>query len=107
MDTYKLWKWMLCATPLLLLGNTVWRVYGQLIFHQDFPVAYMRIFLFTGIPYFMVGVFLKMHINKSHTVNRLFYLGDIILFPTTTIMEKVMILRLANTPALASSRVSP
>lgn len=97
-DKYKLWKLMLCATPLLLLGNTVLSAYGQLVFQQVFPVEYMRNFLFTGIPYFMVGVFLKMHIHKLLTVNRLLYLGGIILFSITTVMEKVMILRLEYTP---------
>ena len=91
-------KLMLCATPLLLLGNTVLGAYGQLVFQQVFPVEYMRNFLFTGIPYFMVGVFLKMHIHKLLTVNRLLYLGGIILFSITTVMEKVMILRLEYTP---------
>lgn len=46
----------------------------------------------------MVGVFLKMHIHKLLTVNRLLYLGGIILFSITTVMEKVMILRLEYTP---------
>lgn len=44
--------------PLLLLGDLLLGKYSLLVFGRAFPTCYTRNFIFVGIPYFFIGVYL-------------------------------------------------
>lgn len=74
-DKYSLWKPLLCATPLLLLGDLLFGKYSLLLLNHEYPFVYVRNFIFVGLPYFMVGVWIKMHRKSLFTVNKIIYAG--------------------------------
>lgn len=73
-DRHKLWRYMLWLTPLLLMGDLVFGKYSLLL-GREFPFVYVRNFLFVGIPYFMLGIWCKIHLDKLLMVNRCIYSG--------------------------------
>lgn len=74
-DKYKLWKPMMAITPFLLLGDLLFGKYCLLFFHREFPYVFVRNFLFVSLPYFMIGIWMKRHINRLLSINRYVYLG--------------------------------
>lgn len=74
-DKYKLWKYMLWVVPLLLLGDLIFGKYSLFLLGKEFPFVYVRNFLFVGIPYFMIGVWCKMHFDKLLKIRRYIYSG--------------------------------
>ena len=74
-DKYRLWKPLLWLTPFLLLGDLVLGKYSLLLLNREFPFVYVRNFLFVGLPYFMIGVWIKMNIDRLQTVCRFAYSG--------------------------------
>lgn len=74
-DKRNLWKPLLWLTPFLLLGDLVLGKYSLLLLNREFPFVYVRNFLLVGIPYFMIGVWIKMNIDRLQTVNRYVYSG--------------------------------
>lgn len=97
-NKHKLWTYMLMLTPLLLLGDLVFGKYSILLLGKEFPFVYVRNFLFVGIPYFMLGIWCKMSFDKLLKINRYIYLGGVILFTFTSIMEKTFLLDLGKSP---------
>lgn len=98
-DRHNLWKPLLWFTPLLLLGDLVLGKYSLLLLNQEFPFFYVRNFLFVGTPYFMIGVWIKMNIDRLQTVKKYVYSGGVILFALTSIMEKSLLVYLDAVPA--------
>lgn len=74
-DKHKLWKYMLWVTPLLLMGDLLFGKYSILLLGKEFPFVYVRNFLFVGIPYFMLGIWCKMHLDKLMRFNGYIYSG--------------------------------
>lgn len=74
-DKHKLWKYMLRATPLLLIGDLAFGKYSLLLLNKEFPFVYVRNFIFVGIPYFMIGTWCKKHFDKLLKINRYIYSG--------------------------------
>ena len=97
-DKYKLWRNMLWLTPLLLIGDLVFGKYSLLLLDREFPFVYVRNFLFVGIPYFMLGIWCKTHLEKLLAINRYIYSGGAILFTFTSMMEKAFLLDLGKSP---------
>lgn len=97
-DKHRLWKYMFWFTPLLLLGDLVFGKYSLLLLGKEFPFVYVRNFLFVGIPYFMIGIWCKMYFDKFLKGNRYIYLGGVILFAFTSIIEKTILLDLGKSP---------
>lgn len=91
-DKYNLWRPLLWLTPILLLCDLILGKYSFLLLNREFPFIYVRNFLFVGVPYFMIGVWIKQNINKLITVNRLVYGAGIVFFSITSVMEKEFIL---------------
>lgn len=96
-DKYSLWKPLLCATPLLLLGDLLFGKYSLLLLNHEYPFVYVRNFIFVGLPYFMVGVWIKMHRKSLFTVNKIIYAG-VIFFSYTSILEKMILIDLGKNP---------
>lgn len=97
-DKYSLWKPLLCATPLLLLGDLLFGKYSLLLLNHEYPFVYVRNFIFVGLPYFMVGVWIKMHRKSLFTVNKIIYAGGVIFFSYTSILEKMILIDLGKNP---------
>ena len=74
-DKHKFLKYMLWVTPLLLLGDLVFGKYSLLLLNKEIPFVYVRNFLFVGIPYFMIGIWCKLHFEKLLNMNRHIYSG--------------------------------
>lgn len=98
-DKHKLWKPLMWATPLLLLGDLLFGKYSLLLLHHEYPYVYVRNFLFVGLPYFMIGVWIKAHRDKFLSVSKTVYAGGVILFSCTSVIEKAILLSLQKSPA--------
>lgn len=96
-DKYSLWKPFLYATPLLLLGDLLFGKYSLLLLNHEYPFVYVRNFIFVGLPYFMVGVWIKMHRKSLFTINKFIYAG-VIFFSCTSILEKMFLIDLGKNP---------
>ena len=75
-DKHRLWKPLMWATPLLLLGDLLFGKYSLLLLHHEYPYVYVRNFLFVGLPYFMIGVWIKAHRDKFLSVSKTVYAGE-------------------------------
>ena len=98
-DKHRLWKPLMWATPLLLLGDLLFGKYSLLLLHHEYPYVYVRNFLFVGLPYFMIGVWIKAHRDKFLSVSKTVYAGGVILFSCTSVIEKAILLSLQKSPA--------
>lgn len=98
-DKYSLWKPLLWTTPLLLFGDLLFGKYSLLLLNHEFPFVYVRNFLFVGLPYFMIGVWINRHKKKLMSLSRCVYAGGGILFSATSIIEKMILLDLGLSPA--------
>lgn len=98
-DKHRLWKPLMWATPLLLLGDLLFGKYSLLLLHHEYPFVYVRNFLFVGLPYFMIGVWIKAHRDKFLSVSKTVYAGGVILFSCTSVIEKAILLSLQKSPA--------
>lgn len=98
-DKYNMWNSLMCITPLLLLGDLIFGKYSLLLLNHEYPFIYVRNFLFIGLPYFLIGVWIKKHKAKLLTVNMKIYAGGIILFSVTSILEKIILLNIGMSPA--------
>lgn len=98
-DKYSLWKPFLWTMPLLLFGDLLFGKYSLLLLNYEFPFVYVRNFLFVGLPYFMIGVWINRHKEKLLSLSRCVYVGGVILFSATSIIEKMILLDLGLSPA--------
>lgn len=62
-DAQKAKKLLYIAAPILLLGDLVFGKYSLLLLHREFPSILVRNWLFVGLPYFTIG----MWIHSNHT----------------------------------------
>lgn len=68
---FVLFKWnenkakrlLLVITPFLLAGDLILGKYSLLLFHREFPYILVRNWLFVGLPYFSIGIW--MHEKKN------------------------------------------
>lgn len=97
-DKYSLWKPFLYATPLLLSGDLLFGKYSLLLLNHEYPFVYVRNFIFVGLPYFMVGVWIKMHRKSLLRVNKIIYAGGVIFFTYTSVLEKMILIDLGKNP---------
>lgn len=58
-DKYKLWTIAFGAVPLLLMTDLVFGKYSILILNREYPYVLVRNFLFVGMPYFLIGAYIK------------------------------------------------
>lgn len=98
-DKYKIWTYMLYLTPFLLIGDLAFGKYSLLLFGHEYPYIYVRNFLFVGLPYFMIGVWIKKEIDNLKSIKKYVYWGGVILFSCTSILEKNILLYLDKSPA--------
>lgn len=58
-EKHNLYKWLFYITPILLLIGLTIGKYSEIIFGNCFPTNYTRNFLFTGLPFFTLGMIIK------------------------------------------------
>ena len=58
-DRFNLYKWLFFITPILLLTALTIGKYSEIILGHTFPTNYTRNFLFTGLPFFTLGMIIK------------------------------------------------
>ncbi len=78
--------WVL--SPILLLLDLIFGKYSLLIFYREFPVVFIRNWIFVGIPFFSIGLWLrdiKFHLAKIYTVLL------IVFFACSTILERFLL----------------
>lgn len=69
-------KWVYYAIPFLLIADLCFGKYSLLIWHREFPVVWLRNFLFVGIPYFAIGMMLKQYKNMILNLGNLHLLAS-------------------------------
>lgn len=58
-DKYNKWNQAFMAVPILLVIDLIIGKYSILIMGHEFPYIYARNFLFVGLPYFLIGAYIK------------------------------------------------
>ncbi len=58
-EKYNLYKWLFFLTPILLLTALTIGKYSEIILGNCYPTNYTRNFLFTGLPFFALGMIIK------------------------------------------------
>lgn len=85
-------------TPFLLVGDLVLGKYSLIFFNREFPYILVRNWLFVGIPYFSIGIWLRENNNfiqaklKNRGKQKLVLL--IILTVNTTLLERFILVSL-------------
>ncbi|MBO5864541.1 MAG: acyltransferase family protein [Bacteroidaceae bacterium] len=58
-DRFNLYNWLFFITPILLIASLTIGKYSEIILGHCFPTNYTRNFLFTGLPFFALGMIVK------------------------------------------------
>ena len=73
---YNLQKLFFCLIPALLIGNLMLGSCSSLIFSSDIPLVLSRNSIFTGLPFFLIGVLIR---KSTFKINKFFAFLIIIL----------------------------
>jgi len=95
LNRYNLLKRASRLIPLLLVADLIFGKYSLCILGREFPVDCLRNWLFVGLPYFLLGTFVKRNEDRLrlYFCNRsLLLLGSIVMFTITTMFERLMLL---------------
>lgn len=79
------------VTPILLIGDLVLGKYSLLIFHRELPYIIVRNWLFVGIPYFTIGIWIQDHIKHILRLRYWMLVAIIMIASLTTILEKYLL----------------
>lgn len=79
---------MIVAIAVLLIGDLIFGKYSLLIFGREFPVIWVRNFIFVGLPYFYLGSLFKGYTPDKIKVSSGLLITLIILFALTSVGEK-------------------
>lgn len=85
-------RMLFIAAPFLLLINLVFGNYSLLLLQSEYRTVITRNFLFVGMPYFAVGMFLRTYrgIVEALVAKRRLLASAILFFLLTTCMEKFL-----------------
>ena len=75
-------------TPFLLLGDLILGKYSLLLLHREFPYILVRNWLFVGLPYFSIGMWVK---ERAKNVEKWKLVGLIVLTAFTTLLERYLL----------------
>ena len=92
-DHFNLYKWLIFITPLLFLTALIMGKYSEIILGYCFPTNYTRNFLFTGLPFFTLGMIIK----KAKQLPNIYVAGILcIIFYISGIIEVVCVKNLGD-----------
>lgn len=80
------WRWLLLLIIPLLCIDLAFGKYSLLIIGREYDYIYVRNFLCVGIPYFLIGVWVKKY-NPFEWLNSKLAMGGVILFSITSFAE--------------------
>ena len=97
-NKYNKYKLLYFITPLLLIFDLILGKYSLLFFQQNIPYLYVRNFLFVGLPYFAIGIYINNIMNKYPLNIRVSKIRNlliifIVLFCVTTILERFILVQ--------------
>ena len=86
-EKYNLYNWLFYITPIILLTGLLIGKYSEILLDHFFPPNYTRNFLFTGLPFFTLGMIIKKtkqlpNIYLAGGACIVFYILGIIEFPS-------------------------
>ena len=81
------------ATPILLIIDLIFGKYSILLLGQEFPYTLVRNFMFVGIPYFSIGMYIKEKSEKLKSINNKKIILSILLFSCLTILERIILVQ--------------
>lgn len=85
-------KTLYYITPFLLFGDLILGKYSLLFFHREFSVAFVRNWLFVGIPYFTIGMWLKDNSEKWRSVKKRSVITIMIVALVTSWIERLILI---------------
>ena len=95
-NKYNKYNIIFIITPLLLTMDLLFGKYSLLIFKRNIPFILVRNFLFVGLPYFTIGIYIN-NLSKSEKFKKLannkkLLIVLIIFFTITTIIERSILI---------------
>lgn len=97
-NKYNKYKILYLITPILLVIDLAFGKYSLLIFKKEIPYIFVRNFLFVGLPYFTLGIYinnaLKSEKFKKFSNNKRLLITLIVIFTMTTILERTILIDL-------------
>lgn len=84
-------KILFFITPFLLMTDLIFGKYSCVLLGVEFPVFYVRNFLFVGIPYIIIGMLIRNLEKKKIYIYKWIPIFGILVFTLTTILEKYML----------------
>jgi len=81
-------KELYLITPFLLLGDLILGKYSLLLLNREFPYILVRNWLFVGLPYFNIGMWLK---EREIKIEKWKLIGLIVLTTFTTLLERYLL----------------
>lgn len=88
-DKTKYMRLIYYIIPILLMCDLVFGKYSLIILGIEFPVYYIRNFLFVGLPYFLIGRLIDAGFGKNITKRTLEIM--IVVFITTSLLERYIL----------------
>lgn len=93
---YNKYKLLYIVTPILLILDLIFGKYSLIFFNNEIPYIFVRNFLFVGIPYFTIGMYinnaLKTKKYNNFTNNKTLLIILILIFCVTTILERTLLI---------------
>lgn len=83
---HHLWNWSFVVIIPLLCMDLIFGKYSLALLDRQFDYIYVRNFLCVGIPYFLIGVWIK-HSKSLSWMNTKIAMGGVILFCLTSMLE--------------------
>lgn len=84
---------LIYLSPFLLIMDLLLGKYSLVFFGKEFPYIFVRNWLFVGLPFFSIGVFIRNHYQqiKQKFSSRSLGICFILLFSATTILERMLL----------------
>ena len=89
-----LWNIAYILIPLLLIVDLAFGKYSLLLWNKEFDWLYVRNFLFVGLPYFLIGAFVRS--KRNIFLNKHILMGGVIIFSTTSFLERYLLTQIGT-----------
>lgn len=87
-------KLLYYLTPVLLLGDLMLGKYSLFLWHREFPYVVVRNWLFVGVPYFAIGMWISDHASSVRgKVTKRCAMVLMVVFSIMGIMERITLER--------------
>lgn len=80
-------------TPFLLICDLILGKYSILLFNKEFPYIIVRNFIFVGIPYFSIGMFIRDNQEKLRKISNKKWFILMIIFILLNLLERFILVK--------------